>query len=137
MTRMPPIATLFAFTLLILISLSVSAATLTCPPSLPSTHPGFEQVGPVPTAHWQLKDMRLFDGPPGEETKPAPAQLAPDGTVTHQGGHTSTWKFGGKENLLVVCAYNGSATYYRARPNPPPKLCTLRQDRGLTRGWCD
>jgi hypothetical protein len=115
----------------------LAAAELRCPPKLPSAQAGFEQVGPVPTAHWQLKGMRLFDGPPGEELKPSPAELAPDATTGGRAGFTSTWRFAGTEDLLLVCLYNGSGTYFRARPKPLPTGCTLRNSNGLTQAWCD
>jgi hypothetical protein len=113
------------------------AAELRCPPRLPGMHPGFEQVGPIPSDHWLLSNMRLFDGPPGEELKRAPADLAPDQTVAHPGGFTSAWSFADSEVPLMVCTYNGSATYYRARPHRLLKSCYLRNDDGLTQAWCE
>ena len=115
----------------------LAAAELRCPPRMPGLHEGFEQVGPVPTAHWLLQAMRLFDGPPGEELKQAPADLAPDQTVERRGGYTNTWRFTGSGDLLMVCTYNGSGTYYRARVHPLPSVCTLRDDNGLRQAWCD
>lgn len=116
---------------------SPAVAELRCPPRLPGAHAGFEQVGPIPMAHWLLSQMRLFDGLPGEELKAAPADLAPDKTVERRGGFTSTWSFGASGDLLIVCAYNGSKTYYRARPGSLPSRCTMRNDNGLTQAWCD
>jgi hypothetical protein len=82
--------------------------------------------------------MRLFDGPPGEELKSSPAELAPDTTKVERGrGFTSTWRFAGSENLLMVCTFDGSRTYYRARVSPIPKTCTLHDDGGLVQAWCD
>jgi len=81
--------------------------------------------------------MRLFDGPPGEELKTSPAELAPDSTRLTRGGFDSTWRFAGDEDLLMVCIYNGSGTYYRARPRPLPRACFLRKDNEVTRAWCD
>jgi len=81
--------------------------------------------------------MRLFDGPPGEELKAYPAELAPDGTVERNRGFTSTWRFAGNENLLMVCTYDGSRTYYWAHVSPVPKACTLQDDGGLVQAWCD
>jgi hypothetical protein len=114
-----------------------SSAELRCPPRLPGLHPGFEQMGPVPAAHWLLWRMRLFDGAPGEELKAYPAELAPDSSVERNRGLTSTWRFAGKQNLLMVCTYDGSGTYYRARVSPIPKTCTLQDDGGLVQAWCD
>jgi hypothetical protein len=101
---------------------------------LPGPHAGFEQVGPVPAAHWLLWRMRLFNSPPGKE---APAELAPGQTVAGRGGFTSTWQLAGNEDLLMVCLYEGSRTTYRARPQPLPARCTLRDDNGLTQAWCE
>jgi len=81
--------------------------------------------------------MKLFDGPPGEELKAVPADLAPDRTRERSGGFTSAWRFAGNEDLLMVCTYDGSGTYYRARPSPLPSRCTLRNENGLTQAWCD
>jgi hypothetical protein len=132
---MPGAGILF-FGLTALIATPLSAAELRCPPLLPGPHPGFDQVGPIPTAHWQLAHMRLFDGPPGEETKEAPAELAPDTSKKHRGGFTNIWSFGGSENLLMVCAYDGSRTYYRTTVRALPKSCTEESNKGLVQGWC-
>jgi hypothetical protein len=126
-----------ALILALIVSAPSHAIELRCPPRLPGPHPGFEQVGPVPTAHWLLRRMRLFDGPPGEELKSAPAELAPDRTTERRGGLTSTWRFAGEEDLLVVCIYDGSGTYYRAGPHPLPEKCTVRDDNGLSLAWCE
>jgi hypothetical protein len=115
----------------------VTAAELRCPPRMPGPHEGFEQVGPVPTAHWLLRDMRLFDGPPGEELKVAPAELAPDQTLRQRDGFTSSWRFAGNEDLLMVCRYNGAGTYYRTRLQKPPTGCSMRDDNGLRQAWCE
>jgi hypothetical protein len=104
---------------------------------MPGIHGGFEQAGPVPTAHWQLRRLRLFDGSPGEELKTAPAELAPDGTTEHRGGFTSTWRFEGNEELLMVCDYNGSQTRYFASPRPLPRGCIMERTDGLTQAWCE
>ena len=112
----------------------VSAADLRCPPRLPGPHPGFEQVGPVPTAHWLLWRMRLFDVPPGND--PA-TELAPSLTFEHRDVFTLTWHIGGDDDLLMLCLYDGSGTYYRARLRPPPADCILRDDNGLTQALCE
>jgi hypothetical protein len=114
-----------------------TAAELRCPPRMPGPHEGFEQVGPVPTAHWLLRDMRLFDGPPGEELKDAPTELAPDRTLRQRDRFTSSWRFAGDESLLMVCRYNGSGTYYRARFPKLPTSCSIRDDNGLRQAWCE
>jgi hypothetical protein len=126
-----------ALTLAVLTTTPLAAAEVRCPPRLPGMHQGFEQVGPVPAAHWLLRTMRLFDGPPGEERKQAPADLAPDQTVERPGGYTSTWQFGGTGDLLMVCTYNGSGTYYRALLHPLPTRCTFQDDNHLRQGWCE
>jgi hypothetical protein len=116
---------------------SPAAAALRCPPLMPSVHTGFELSGPVPTAHWQLWEMRLFDGQPGEELKTSPAELAPVNTTGHRGGFTSTWTFAGNENLLMVCVYNGSRTYYFGSPGPLTRSCIMERTYGLTQAWCE
>jgi hypothetical protein len=116
---------------------SPTQAALRCPPLMPSVHTGFARSGPVPTAHWQLWKMRLFDGLPGEELKTSPAELAPDSTTAHRGGFTSTWTFAGNETLLMVCVYNGSGTYYYASPGPLTRSCVAERSHGLTQAWCE
>jgi hypothetical protein len=116
---------------------SLAAAELRCPPRLPGPHPGFERVGPIPTAHWLLRHMKLYEGAPGEELKSAPAQLAPDNSSERPGGYTAVWRFGGIRDLLIVCTYDGSGTYYRAQPSPVPASCTVRDDKGLIQAWCE
>ena len=112
----------------------VDAAELRCPPRLPGPHPGFEQVGPVPAAHWLLWRMQLFDARNGKE---APTELAPGGTVERRDAFTLTWHLTGHEDLVMACLYEGSGTWYRARPQPPPASCTMRNDDGLTQAWCE
>jgi hypothetical protein len=112
----------------------LAAAELRCPPRLPGPHPGFEQVGPIPTAHWLLWRMRLFDA---QKDKDAPAELAPSGAVELHDRFRLTWQFTGSENLLIVCLYDGSGTYYRARPQPLPEHCTMSNDNGPTQAWCE
>jgi hypothetical protein len=122
------------FGLMILAASPLSAADLRCPPRLPGPHPGFEQVGPIPTAHWLLWRMQLFAAPPGRE---APAELAPGQTIERSDSLTLTWHLAGNEDLLMICLYDGSGTYYRARPRPVPTSCTMRNDNGLTQAWCE
>jgi len=110
------------------------AATLACPPRMPGPHPGFEQVGPVPAAHWLLRRMRLFGT---ARSQGAAKELPPLQTVAHGDGFTSTWHLAGDESPLMLCLYNGSGTYYAARPDPPPTLCVTHGDNGLTRAWCE
>ena len=110
------------------------AADLFCPPRMPGPHPGFDQVGPVPAAHWLLRRMRLFDT---TRSQGAAKELAPGQTIGNGDGSTSTWRFSGNENLLMMCSYNGSGTYYVARPDPAPTLCVTHEDNGLTRAWCE
>jgi hypothetical protein len=81
--------------------------------------------------------MKLFDGPPGVEASSAPTERAPDTTARRPDGFISTWRFAGHEDLLMVCLYDGSGTYYRARLSPPTTTCTMRNDNGLTRAWCE
>ena len=80
--------------------------------------------------------MRLFDGPPGEEQRPSPAELAPDSVNEKGGSLTSTWIFAGNEKLLLVCAYRGTKAYYRTQVSHLPKTCTLHRDARRTTGSC-
>jgi hypothetical protein len=109
------------------------SAPLRCPPRLPGPHPGFEQVGPVPAAHWLLWRMQLYDVPPGA----APIALAPDHVVEFQDTVIEIWRSGGGEHLLMVCDYNGSRTLYQARLAQSPARCILHNDNGLTQAWCE
>ncbi len=111
----------------------LAAATLQCPPRLPGPHPGFEQVGPVPSAHWLLWRMRLFDVPPGRDT---PAELLPAPASVHPNGFTLNWQPTGTGDVQMLCLYDGSATYYQARLHPPPANCVLQSANGLTQAWC-
>lgn len=124
----------FALGLMVMAANPAVGADLRCPPRLPGPHPGFEQVGPIPAAHWLLWRMRLFDAPPGEDS---PTELEPGQSVARRDGFTLTWHLKGDEDLLIVCLYDGSGTYYRARPRPMPARCTLRNDNGLTWAWCE
>ena len=65
------------------------------------------------------------------------AEFAPDNTIEQRNGFTSTWRFGGNGDLSMVCLYDGSATFYRARLHPLPAGCTARNDDGLTQAWCE
>ncbi len=115
------------------VHVAADAGVLRCPPRLPGPHAGFVQIGPVPAAHWLLWRMRLFDAGNG---RAAPKELAPGQMTEQSNGFTLTWHLSGVEDLLMVCRYNGSETYYRARPDPPPATCTMRNDNGLTQAWC-
>jgi hypothetical protein len=77
--------------------------------------------------------MRLYDAPPGAAPKP----LAPDDAVEFHDTVTETWRLSGGEHLLIVCDYNGSGTYYRARLGRPPARCVQHNDAGLTLAWCE
>ena len=110
------------------------AAPVRCPPRLPGPHVGFEQVGPVPAAHWLLWGMRLFDVAPGA----TPTGRPPDNVAHNHDVVTETWRVLGHEPLLMmVCLYNGAGTYYQARLSPPPARCVLHDDNGLTMAWCE
>lgn len=78
--------------------------------------------------------MQLFDAPPGKDE---PTELAPAQTVERRDGFSLTWHFAGDEAPLMVCLYDGSGTYYRARPQQLPASCTMRNDNGLTQAWCE
>lgn len=119
-----------------LASQHAGAAPVACPASLPSAGTGFEQEGATPPVSAALDTMRLFDGPPGEEQRPSPAELAPDSARERGGILTSTWIFAGNEKLLLVCAYRGTKTYYRAQVPQLPKTCTLHRDAHRTIGGC-
>jgi hypothetical protein len=128
-------ACLAAAGVLVLTTHPVFAENLYCPPRMPGPHPGFEQVGPVPAAHWLLRRMRLFNTSPNNA---AAKELRPKQTVENGESYTSTWQFAGDEHLLMLCLYNGSGTYYAARPDPPPTLCVTHDDaNGLTQSWCE
>jgi hypothetical protein len=127
----------FALAMTALAASPLTAAELRCPPRLPGTHAGFEQVGPVPAAHWLLRRMRLFNVPLDATSKTPPAELLPDRTVEHGDVAISTWRFAGNENLLMVCSYNGSGTYYVSRVRPPPTSCAMLDTDGLRRAWCE
>lgn len=130
---MNPFARVGAMLAALLLS-SPAVAALRCPPRLPGPHPGFEQVGPVPAAHWLLWGMQLFDAPPERSSM---RELVPDLTNRSGDSYTMTWHLAGVASPLMICRYNGSGTYYRARPSPVPTTCVLRDDDGLKQGWCD
>jgi hypothetical protein len=111
-----------------------AATDLRCPPRLPGPHPGFDQAGPVPAGHWLPRRMRLFNNPVGDG---ATAELAPANIIQDRDDFLATWRFAGGEELLMLCVYNGSGTYYYARPRPLPPRCTMRNDIGLTQAWCE
>jgi hypothetical protein len=123
-----------AFGLTLVTISPLAAATLRCPPRLPGPHPGFEQIGPVPAAHWLLWRLRLFSVPRGTGT---PAELLPVPPSLWREGFTLTWHLTGTNDVLMQCLYDGAVTYYRARLHPPPIACTLQNDNGLTLAWCD
>jgi hypothetical protein len=95
---------------------------------------GFQQSGPVPAAHWLLWRMKLFDGRPG---KNSPPEFAPDNTAERHEGFTSVWRFTLNQDLVMVCIYRGSGTYYFAHRQAPPGLCVMDDDNGLARAWCE
>ena len=110
------------------------AAEQRCPPRLPGLHAGFTQSGPIPAAHWLLWRMRLFDW--GADKNPRP-EFAPDKIIKRHDGFTSTWNFTLDEDLMMVCLYRGSGTYYFARRQAPPGRCVMDDENGLTRAWCE
>jgi hypothetical protein len=112
----------------------LAAATLRCPPRLPGPHPGFEQIGRIPAAHWLLWRMQLFDLP---QNKGNPTELLPAPTTVRRDGFTLNWQLSGTTDVRMLCLYNGSGTYYAARLHPPPTSCTLQNDDGLAQGWCE
>jgi hypothetical protein len=116
---------------------SLSAAELRCPGRLPGPHPGFAQIGPIPTAHWLLWRMGLFTLPPDNDSQIPLLEREPDSTTPRPDGYIATWHFANPADLLMICVYDGSATYYQARPRPPPTSCTTVSDNGLTLAWCE
>jgi hypothetical protein len=78
--------------------------------------------------------MRLFEGQPGTDAR---KQFAPDSTIERPGGYTAVWRFTLDEDLLMVCVYRGSGTYYYARRQAPPGRCVMNDDNGLTQAWCE
>lgn len=130
---------LAGFGLAVLLALTgcAHAAATSCPAAMPAPHAGFTQMGPMPARTLPLAGMRLFDGPPGEETRTSPVELAPDGTTRQGGTTTSRWRFGGDEHVLLVCTYRGTDSYYRiALPSPPAACAVTRGPRGVT-GSCE
>jgi hypothetical protein len=113
------------------------AAQIVCPAQLPAAETSFEQVGPTPPKTATLDTMRLFDGPPGEEQRQFPAELAPDSAIQKHGTLTSTWIFAGNENLLLICDYRGTKTYYRTHVPHIPKTCTLHREAHQTTTSCE
>jgi hypothetical protein len=130
----PRTAGLSTFNLAVLATNPLPAATLRCPPRLPGPHPGFEQIGPVPAAHWLLWRMQLFNLPPNKGTA---AELVPAPATVRHDGFTLSWHLSGTGDVQMLCVYNGSGTYYGARLHPPPTACTLQNDGGLAQGWCE
>jgi hypothetical protein len=122
--------------LAVLAARPLEAAILTCPAQLPSPHAGFELVGTAPSDPRPLDALRLYDGPPGEESRASPAELAPADTTEHQGTLTATWTFAGNEALLMVCVYRDSPSYYRGEPRPMPDRCSMERSLSRTVAGC-
>ncbi len=101
------------------------AAETSCPGRMPGPHAGFEQMGPLPPGKLPLRGIRLFDGPPGEESQAAPAELAPDDTTRHAGVETTRWRFAGDEHVLLVCSYRDTSSYYRMALPTVPGACSM------------
>lgn len=120
----------------VLFSPFAHAGSFSCPASLPSSAPGFEQIGPSPSAPSRLSGLRLYDGPPGEEQKPSPVQLAPGETAGRTKHLTAKWRLGGDEHLLMVCDYGGTQAYYRAAVPFSAQQCVLRRQVGHTTASC-
>ena len=118
-------------------ALPLYAAGLRCPAELPSQDSRFEQVGSTPARPAPLEGMRLFDGTPGEEAKAAPAELAPDDEAEAGGSLNVAWRLSGSENLLMVCDYRKSATYYRANVQPAPRSCSMKRNARGTVAYCE
>jgi hypothetical protein len=112
----------------------LAAATLRCPPRLPGPHPGFEQIGPLPTAHWLLWRMQVFDLPPN---KGNPTELLPAPATVRHDAFTLNWRPTSTDDMQIACLYNGSGTTYQARLHPPPTACTLQNYDGRAQGWCE
>jgi hypothetical protein len=123
-----------AIGLMIMTAGPLAAAELHCPPRLPGPHVGFELSGPIPAAHWLLWRMRLFEGRPSDDAR---KEFAPDDKIERRDGLTSVWRFTLDEDLLMVCIYNGSGSYYYARRQAPPGRCVMDDNNGLTRAWCE
>jgi hypothetical protein len=94
-------------------------------------------MGKTPARARPLRALRLFEGAPGEETKQAPADLAPDSSVTRPGGYLNTWSFGGDEKLLMVCAYRDTGSYYRRVLKPLPTACMSSETPAGVVARCD
>lgn len=87
---------------------------------------GFEAIGTPPEASQPLAGGRLFDGPPGEERRDAPAELAPDEVTTKGSESRSLWDVSSyPEGLLLVCRYANTTTYLRGRIPAGHARCVL------------
>jgi hypothetical protein len=78
--------------------------------------------------------MRLFDGRPSDGPR---AEIAPDSVIQRRDGSTMVWQVTAGEDLLVVCLYDGSGTYYYARWQDTPGRCVMDDSTGLILAWCD
>jgi hypothetical protein len=116
---------------------AAAAATLACPPAMPESGTSFEQIGAAPAKPAKLESLHLYDGKPGEESRPAPAELAPDSTQQQAGSLLTKWIFAGNESLLLVCRYHGTSTYYRAALQQLPHGCTMRSSPRATVAICE
>jgi hypothetical protein len=120
--------------LMIFAARPLAAAEVHCPPRLPGPHAGFERSGPIPAAHWLLWRMRLFGIGPGNDPH---KELAPDDKIERGDGSTSVWRFTADQDLLMVCLYDGSGSYYFAYRQTAPGRCVMDDSNGLTRAWCE
>ena len=122
------------FGLTVLLASPLSAAELRCPQRMPGAHAGFEQSGPVPAAHWRLRQLRLFGVGPDQT---AQSERVPDSTIQRRDGFTSIWRLTQAGGLLMVCVYEGAGTTYYTHRDVPSGHCVLDNDNGLTRAWCE
>jgi hypothetical protein len=105
------------------------ALALACPATLTTRHPGFERLGPPPDGKAALSSGALIDGPPGEETRPAPATLAPDRSEG-RGPAAFRNEWVARPGLLMVCRYVGTSTYLRATLPEGTSRCTMTRGSG-------
>jgi hypothetical protein len=101
-------------------------ASISCPERLPDqAPPPFERQGLGAGRGFRspLTEAWLLYGAPGEETKPAPAISAPDGSRGRPPRFTNTWDLSTREPMLLVCIYR-DGVWLRAPVPEGTRRCT-------------